>query len=139
MTNNESPRTPEGVFREGLARLWREDLAGWLDLFHEDIVFEFPFAPAGRPQRLNGKSEVAEYMSHLPGAIQVEEAPSVLIHETTDPETIIIEMSVKGHVTATGTPYAQSYVVVLVVKDGLITLYRDYWNPLAALDTAALA
>ena len=36
--------------------------------------------------------------------------------------------------TATGRPYAQDYVIVLVVKDGLMTLYRDYWNPLVALE-----
>jgi ketosteroid isomerase-like protein len=139
MPSDGSPRTPQEVFLEGLARLMRQDLAGYLDLFHDDIVFEFPFAPDDRPRRLDGKAAVAEYLSRLPGAIEVEEAPDLRIYETTDPNTIIVEMSVKGRLTATGAPYAQSYVIVLVAEDGLITRYRDYWNPLVALDTAASA
>jgi ketosteroid isomerase-like protein len=40
---------------------------------------------------------------------------------------------------ARGAPYENIYVAVVVVRDGAITGYRDYWNPLAALDSPAVA
>jgi ketosteroid isomerase-like protein len=36
----------------------------------------------------------------------------------------------------TGEPYDQSYVGVLTAREGRITRYRDYWNPLKSLGTA---
>ncbi|MFE7120830.1 nuclear transport factor 2 family protein, partial [Streptomyces sp. NPDC057654] len=53
-----------------------------------------------------------------------------------DPEVIIVEMRAEGRVVATGRPYEMTYVVVATVKNGLITRYRDYWNPLAATEIA---
>ncbi|GLU49963.1 nuclear transport factor 2 family protein [Nocardiopsis ansamitocini] len=137
MADEPHPRTPEEVFREGLARLWRDDLAGYLDLLDDEVVFEFPFAPQGRPRRLEGKSDVAAYMAHLPGTLDVDKAPSVRIHGTTDPGALIAEMSIEGRIKATAAPFSQQYVVFLDVVDGRITSYRDYWNPLAVLDMAA--
>lgn len=133
MTHN-APTPPEAVFREALSRLANQDLDGWMALCADDIVFEFPFAPDGRPKRLDGKAAVAEYMSHLPGSVELTGPPVLTIHHTVDPETIVIEMRIEGRVPATGDPYAQDYVVILVVKDGLMTHYRDYWNPLVALN-----
>ncbi len=129
-----APMPPEAVFREALTRLAKQDLDGWMALCAEDVVFEFPFAPSGRPRRLEGKAAVADYLSHLPGSVELSGPPALTVHHTTDPETIIVEMGVEGRVTATGRPYAQDYVIVLVVKDGLMTLYRDYWNPLVTLE-----
>ena len=41
------------LFRAGLKCLTVGDLAGYLDLFSEDVDYEFPFAPAGRPGRVS--------------------------------------------------------------------------------------
>ncbi|MDA8368617.1 MAG: nuclear transport factor 2 family protein [Nocardiopsaceae bacterium] len=134
MPTEKTVLTPAELFREGITRLWRDDLAGWTELLDEDVVFEFPFAPPGRPRSLEGRSAVAEYMSHLPGALQVDEEPALRVHETTDPGTAILEMSVRARVKATGAPFEQQYVVVLEAANGLITSYRDYWNPLVAME-----
>ncbi|MGK9462983.1 nuclear transport factor 2 family protein [Streptomyces sp. G6] len=37
---------------------------------------------------------------------------------------------------ATDTPYQLDYITVLTTHQGLITRYRDYWNPLAAAAAA---
>ncbi|MFC0531564.1 nuclear transport factor 2 family protein [Phytohabitans kaempferiae] len=132
--NADRPTTPTEIFRSALASLRSGDVTGWVDLCAEDVVFEFPYAPAGRPQRLEGKKAVASYLSVLPGSIEVTKEPQVTVHQTVDPNKAIIEMQIEGRVTATGAPYDQSYVVVLTVADGLITLYRDYWNPLVVID-----
>ncbi|GHF71974.1 hypothetical protein FHX82_000761 [Amycolatopsis bartoniae] len=101
-----------------------------LDLSADDVVFEFPFAPPGRPTRVEGKPALAEYLKALAGRVRIEGIRDLEVHETVKPEVAIIEMTVTGTVTATGAPYEQSYVSILTVRDGLIVHYRDYWNPL---------
>lgn len=104
--------------------------AAMVDLCTDDVVFEFPFAPAGRPTRVEGKPALADYLKGVAGRASVEGVSSLEVHETVKPEVAIIEMTLTGTVTATGAPYARSYISVLTVRDGLIAHYRDYWNPL---------
>lgn len=106
------------------------DSAALLDMCVDDVVFEFPFAPPGRPTRVEGKPALADYLRSIAGRMRIEHLREVEIHETVKPEVAIVEMTMTGTVTATGAPYEQSYVVVLTVRDGLIARYRDYWNPL---------
>jgi uncharacterized protein len=113
-------------------RVETNDIGALLGLCAEDVVFEFPFAPPGRPVRVEGKPALGDYLEALSGRMRLEGVSNLEIHETVKPEVAIIEMTMTGTVTATGAPYRQSYVVVLTVRDGLIARYRDYWNPLWA-------
>jgi hypothetical protein len=106
------------------------DIGALVDLCADDVVFEFPFAPPGRPTRVEGKPALGDYLQGLSGRMRIEGVRNLEIHETVKPDVAIIEMTMTGTVTATGAPYEQSYVVVLTVRDGLIAHYRDYWNPL---------
>jgi len=106
------------------------DSGALADLCAEDVVFEFPFAPPGRPARVEGKAALGEYLKGLSGRMRIEGVRNLEIHETVQPDVAVIEMTLTGTVTATGAPYEQSYVVILTVRDGLIARYRDYWNPL---------
>jgi uncharacterized protein len=106
------------------------DIGALVDLCADDVVFEFPFAPPGRPTRVDGKPELGDYLKALSGRVRIEGVRNVEVHETVKPDVAIIEMTMTGSVKATGAPYEQSYVVVLTVRDGLIARYRDYWNPL---------
>jgi len=106
------------------------DIGALVDLCADDVVFEFPFAPPGRPTRVEGKPALGDYLKALSGRVRIEGVRNVEVHETIKPDVAIIEMTMTGSVTATGAPYEQSYVVVLTVRDGLIARYRDYWNPL---------
>ncbi|MCF3120889.1 nuclear transport factor 2 family protein [Streptomyces arenae] len=127
---------PEGVFRRGLRLLLDKDFEGWVGLWAEDGVFEFPFAPPGAPRRLDGRSAVRAYMTAYPDHIDLAAIPHVEIHRTTDPEVVIVEMRSEGRSVSTGRDFEMEYVAVVTVKDGLITHYRDYWNPLTALEIA---
>ncbi|PNE37247.1 nuclear transport factor 2 family protein [Streptomyces noursei] len=124
-------RTPEDLFRHGLRLLLDQDFAAWVDLWDDQGVFEFPFAPEGRPRRLEGRSAVAAYMRDYPDHIELHDFPHLTIHQTQDAGTIIAEMSAVGRLVATDEPFAMSYVAVVTVANGRITHYRDYWNPLA--------
>jgi uncharacterized protein len=127
--------TAVDVFKE-LAQVSVEtsDATALVDLCADDVVFDFPFAPPGRPTRVEGKSALGEYLTAVSGRRRIEAVPNLEIHETVNPDVAIIEMTMTGTVTATGAAYEQSYVAVLTVRDGLIARYRDYWNPLRAAE-----
>ena len=126
--------TPGEVFATAMAAISAGDLAGWLAQCTDDVVVEFPFAPPGRPRRVEGKEAVAEYLAAYPGQIEFDEVKNLDVHQTVDPDTAVIEMTATGRVKATGAPYEMSYVVVLKLVDGRMALYRDYWNPLVVLE-----
>lgn len=107
-----------------------QDSAAMVDLCTDDVVFEFPFAPPGRPARVEGKGALTKYLKALSRQIRLEGVSNLEVHETAKPDVAIIEMTMTGTVAATGEPMEQSYISVLTSRDGLIAHYRDYWNPL---------
>ncbi|WP_328461627.1 nuclear transport factor 2 family protein [Streptomyces sp. NBC_00448] len=129
-----APTSPADLYRHSLRLLLDGNVPGWVDLWADDGVMEFPFAPDDRPRRLEGKAAVAAYMRPYPDHIDLHDFPALQIHETTDPETIVVEMRGVGRLVRTGAPFDMTYIAVVTVKGGRITSYRDYWNPLALLE-----
>ncbi|MCX5384841.1 nuclear transport factor 2 family protein [Streptomyces sp. NBC_00083] len=127
-----APTSPADLFRHGLRLLLDKDIPAWVALWDEDGVMEFPFAPHGWPRRLDGRQAVAAYMQHYPDHIDLHAFPDLRILETAEPETIVVEMRGIGRVVQTGAPFDMTYIAVVTVREGRITSYRDYWNPLAA-------
>lgn len=76
-------------------------------------------------------------MRHYPDHVDVHDFPDVKVHLTDDAETIVVEMRGVGRLVETGAPYDMTYIAVVTVRDGLITSYRDYWNPLAVQQPGA--
>ncbi|MFD4320745.1 nuclear transport factor 2 family protein [Streptomyces sp. NPDC058548] len=132
-----TPLSPAELYRHGLRLLVGKDVPGWVELWDEEGVLEFPFAPEGWPARLEGKSAVGAYMRHYPDHVDLHDFPEVTIHQTTAPETIVVEMRGVGRLVETGAPFDMTYIAVVTVKDGLFTSYRDYWNPLAVSQPGA--
>ncbi|MDP9615821.1 MULTISPECIES: nuclear transport factor 2 family protein [Streptomyces] len=129
-----APASPADLFRHSLRLLLDKNIPGWVGLWAEDGLMEFPFAPEGWPERLEGKEAIAAYMRHYPDHIELHDFPSLRIHQTTDAETIVVEMRGVGRLVQTGGPFDMTYIAVITVRDGLITSYRDYWNPLTLLE-----
>ncbi|ANZ40468.1 hypothetical protein BBK82_35100 [Lentzea guizhouensis] len=130
------PSSPEETFRRLVDLLLAKDMNAVADLWAEDGVAEFPFAAGTSPRQLAGREEIRGYLTGYPERMDVREIPAVTVHHTEVPDTVVVEYSANGHTVRTGKPYQLDYVVVITVKDGLITRYRDHWNPLA---TAAAA
>jgi len=121
---------PADLFRHGLRLLLAKDIPGWVDLWDDRGVLEFPFAPDGWPTRLEGKAAVSDYMRHYPDHIDLHDFPDLKIYETGESGTIVVEMRGVGRLVETGAPFDTIYIAVVTVTDGLIVRYRDYWNPL---------
>jgi uncharacterized protein len=119
--------TPRQVFesRERLvsAGRWNEIA----DLYAEDTVVETPFAlPA--PHRTEGREAVrAHFARSASGAVEMQ-THNVRVHETTDPEVIIIESDLSGRIIQTGRTFDVPSIQILHVRDGLIVSARDFTN-----------
>jgi ketosteroid isomerase-like protein len=123
--------------REVFARMQQGWLGNATDILDgslaEDAVIEVPFAPPGRPRHLQGRAEFVAFAKADRAALPVrfEECRTVMIHETTDPEVIVVEYELAGTVTTTNRRAAAPFIGVLRVRDGQIVHWREYQNVLA--------
>jgi ketosteroid isomerase-like protein len=106
------------------------------DLYAEDGVLEWPFAPEGMPRRVAGREAIRRVLVPLGERARAAghhllAYQSVVVHDTSDPEVIIAEFDVRGEILPSRRPYQLSYVQVLRIRDGKIVTFRDYWNPQA--------
>ncbi|WP_326821850.1 nuclear transport factor 2 family protein [Streptosporangium sp. NBC_01756] len=121
---------PREVF-ELMGRHWLEGAAGFPgDLVAEDVVVEMPFAAPGGPRRIEGREKFRAFAEAGRAALPVrfEEIRDVAVHQTTDPETIVVEYEMAGTVTTTGHRADASFIGVLTVRDGKIVRWREYQN-----------
>ncbi|QLQ35844.1 nuclear transport factor 2 family protein [Micromonospora robiginosa] len=128
--------------REAVERVLRagreQDVEAFVAVMAPQGYIEWPFRPAGVPGRVQGHAEIRRHLTEAAHAlITIDEHRDVVLHETTDPEVVIVEYEAHGNVVATGAPFEQTVIAVFRVRDGLVVSYRDYIDPLrliAALD-----
>ena len=131
MTDDESIRLETLSLMQQYQRLLTEARFGeWIELWADDGVCEFPFASPGRPRLLQGKEQILAYMTAYPSRIFIEGVDKLRVHPALDPNVVVVEMTIKGRAVETDEPYNQQYVIVAETRDGKLTHYREYWNPL---------
>ncbi|MEU8378486.1 nuclear transport factor 2 family protein [Streptosporangium sp. NPDC048865] len=128
---------PREIF-ERVQRHWLENLGGFGSELAEDSVIETPFAPPGRPRRHEGKEAFLLFAGPEQAAFAqrfaLDEVRDVVVHETADPEVIVVEYELAGRVLATGRQASSSFIGVLKVRDGKIVNWREYQNTLAMIE-----
>src|ERR1700728_2494512 len=106
----------------------------WIELWADDGVLEFPYAPAGRRRAYLGKADILAYMKHATGRIAADSVEQMRISLMLDPGMAVVELSIKGRALANDAPYNQSFVIFFEVQDGKLRRHREYWNPLTTID-----
>jgi ketosteroid isomerase-like protein len=117
------------LFERSLELLLRGDLEGWLHCCAEDVVFEFPFAPDDRPAKVEGRAALRDYLSRYPGQVTSRSVQRLRILRAAGAEVLVVEMTVRGTRRGTNSVLDSSFIAVVTYSGGLITRYRDYWNP----------
>ncbi|MGB3437975.1 MAG: nuclear transport factor 2 family protein [Actinophytocola sp.] len=99
------------------------------DLWAQDVVIELPFA-AGGPSRIEGRDTFLEHTSGSREAlpVRIEEMRDVTVHDTTDPNKLIVEYTLAGTILPTGEKASAPFIAVMEVRDGLMTRWREYQN-----------
>jgi ketosteroid isomerase-like protein len=101
------------------------------DLYAADVVIEMPFVAAGLPPVTHGRETMRARMKAAASLLTFDAVENVTLHETVDPEVIVAEYTMRGHLTeGRRKPFSLTYITVTRVRDGLILWTRDYGNPL---------
>ena len=118
-----------------LFRSLEMDANGFADLFAADGVMEFPFGAraVGLPECLEGREQIRSHLAARMGGARRSGRrmigyDAVVVHETADPEVIIVEFDLVGELSATGQTYQLPYVQVFRIRDGAILVMRDYFS-----------
>ena len=130
--------------REAVEQLLRasraQDTEAFVTLFAADGYVEWPYRLEGFPGRVAGRDQIRDFLTaQANGLVKFDEYRNTVIHETTDPEVVIVEYEAHGTVIPTGAPLHQTIIAVVRVRDGLVVSYRDYLNPLVLAETLAAA
>jgi hypothetical protein len=126
-------RSPREVAEEVRRMVAGQDNVVFADLFAEDAVFTYPFAPPGQPAELAGREAIQGFFGSLGDARSLFRMDGVdaVIRETDDPEVVVAEIRHHGWSHVTNAPYQHTALGVIRVRDGLIVRYDDYMNPIA--------
>jgi len=117
-----------------LKLLQAQDWDKWINLWADDAILEFPFAPKNRPSIYRGKQDILTYMSSTTRSIVVESVAELKISLMLDPNKIVVELTINGHLKNNGATYNQQYVTFFEFESGKIKHYREYWNPIVSID-----
>lgn len=121
------------LLREGLGDALAPDAQTLLDMVTDDIRFEFPFALPDGPKIIEGKQAFADHLPKVADLFTFESMKLDRAFLSADRRNAVVEFSVKAHATGSAARYDQDYVSVIDLREGLISRYRDYWNPLIVL------
>ncbi|MGI5489007.1 nuclear transport factor 2 family protein [Microtetraspora malaysiensis] len=131
--------TPREMFQRIQQRLLSQSTALTGDDLADDVIVETPFAAPGRPTRFEGKGQFLEFANPGRAAFPVrfDGCRAIAIHDTKDPNTIIVEYELTGTSTETNRQSTAAFIVVLTVRDGKVVLWREYQNTLAIMQALA--
>lgn len=125
--------------REMFARM-QQDWLGPLDAMTgdhlaDDVIIEMPFAAPGRPTRYAGRQEFLEFanLQRAVMPVRFDECRTLAIHDTDDPDTIVVEYEMTGTLTTTNQQSSAAFIAVLTVRDGKVARWREYQNTLAIM------
>jgi uncharacterized protein len=125
-----SPReTAERFLRAAVS----PDPGDMADCYAPSVVIEMPFAIAPLiPDRVETtREELRARLRAGAASRRYKRLGGVVIHETTDPQVVIMEYELHGEFTETAEPFSLRFLMVLTVRDGQIVHSRDYSNPIA--------
>jgi len=136
MSSNDDERraATQKLMGEYQILLAQQRLDEWIELWADDGVLEFPYAPAGRRRTYQGKADILAYMKHATGRVAADSVEYMRVFPMLDPDIAVVELSIKGRALANNAPYNQSFVIFFEVRDGKLRRHREYWNPLATID-----
>jgi ketosteroid isomerase-like protein len=105
------------------------------DYLADDVIIEMPFAPSGRQNRFESKRTFLEFANPQRATLPVrfDQCRTIAIHDTTDPDTIIVEYELTATSTGSDHQATAAFIGVLKVQYGKVTRSREYQDTMAIL------
>lgn len=130
---SETKPTFVSVLKDALGERIDPSAANFIEMMAEDFVMEFPYARPGMQAKIEGRSAVVAYLMTVAGSVSVDTVENVVVHQTADPEVVIVEFEAHGRALKVDEPYRQRYISVIRARGGRMIHYKDYWDPLQGL------
>jgi ketosteroid isomerase-like protein len=125
-----------GVMREWLELVAKGPAEAWTGRVAPDVKIRLPFAPPGVAGELNGFDAALAGLSGAWAAKETFEWHEVVIRRTEDPELVVTTARSEA-LLRSGRRYANSYVMLTRIRDGLVVEHSEYFNPLPVLEAYA--
>jgi len=120
------------IIREGLKDL--ADGEDYFDLLADDVVFEYVISVPGYPKRVEGRQNIVDLYSDYDSFLTVHGADNLHVYRDAAASVVVLEYEVHGESVQTGRPYDNRFVSVVTIRDGKVTRWRDYLDPVAVFD-----
>jgi uncharacterized protein len=99
-------------------------------LLAEDAVFEMPYAPDGFERRITGRDEIIAFVETIPAITDAENLHDVRLETFhADPGEIVAEYRSDMVIKPTGAVYRNEYICRFTVRDGRVTRFAEYYDP----------
>jgi ketosteroid isomerase-like protein len=128
-----SSEQAEQIMQLFVDRYIRKDYDAILDLFEEDVIFEFPYVPYPHPKKIEGKAALQQHLKMLEKMLDIISFTTPIVHVSAESPVFFAQFEGSGIILAEDKPYEQQYISVVELRNGKIVRYQDYWNPLAMM------
>jgi ketosteroid isomerase-like protein len=116
------------IIEQGLAGLADGD--HFFDLLAPDVVFDFVITVPDYPRHIVGRENLIELYRGYGSTFFLDRCYDLHVHRSDATSSVVLEYASEGRVVATGNPYGNRYVSVIILKDRKVSLWRDYLDPL---------
>jgi ketosteroid isomerase-like protein len=129
---NEKEQSLNGALAARAVRLQgQRDFVGLRSVMDADVVLEFPFHPNGAEVH-HGADELIRLFSII-NVFDTLSIEPVAVFDTGS-DTVVVEGRSVGTYRSGTANYANHYLFVLTIRDGKITRWREFYNPLPAIE-----
>ena len=122
------------IIREGLQGL--ADGEDYFDLLADDVVVEYVVSVPGYPRRVEGRQGVIDLYRGYDEYMAVHSADNLRVYRDPEASVVVLEYEVHGESVQTGQPYNNRFASIITVKNGKVTHWRDYLDPVAVFDAS---
>ena len=133
MSQTDTVESFPAMLRRVLGTRLRPGAETFPDMFAVDGVLEYPYAPSGLNTPVAGRDAIVANFQRIRKLLRIDGVSNVSEIEASDPDMVVLEFSGHGKGVITNEAYDQRYISVILMRDGRIMHYKDYWNPIAFL------
>jgi uncharacterized protein len=104
-------------------------------LLADDALFEMPYSPPGFDRQIRGKESILAFVQTVPDLIDAENLHDVEMHTFhDDPGEIVCTYKSDMEIKPKMTPYKNDYIARWTVRDGKITYFAEYYDPIRLVE-----
>jgi ketosteroid isomerase-like protein len=133
--NEEKKINAENLFHKHLSMFTKGmSKKDYADLFTEDAVQEYPYAPEPFATKVEGRDAIAAYIENVVKGATNWNFTDFDFNATSNPDVFFVEFQGSALATSTGKMYNQFFIARITMNGDKIANFKEYWNPTWILD-----